>query len=840
MSPAGADGVWHTHAGGVSVTRVDVMRWITAARRSTERMGRRHPHVSAWFVFAVVISSVYRSVLSGSGSLVTNGPWSRPLFVRDPFGGGPVTAPLTRLSAQAWAHLQLPVIDPFQGFGVPLLANQGVPVYPPQILAHLLLPHDYSIWLVANLVALAFGVYLLARTVGQRWLGGLAAGFLAALAGAASPNVNLSVLDALAVFPFVLVALGHALDPTTRHRRVALLGLSTSVALLCLSGFQELLPLFAVVFIVFAVAFALHHRSVPRRPLVLASAAGSALCGVVIASIGILPALDLVRGGTGLNASTAHLSHVPAFWLSTLALPTLSWHAAAQAPQDLHVSVEVLGTPLLVVVVVLALAIAARARATATRYYVVPCVALVVVGVLAYADVGGILTLMGVPVFDAIYSVRFIGFAWWIPLCLLLGAVVSHASVLRRRDVLVALACAAGFDAVFLLRYRHALLAAGVAASSAVTAAPYVAAGVVALFCAGVLLARAAGPRAGAGVMALVVLASCLYDLPVKLAPSRDASVIATIRAPGVSLGRGTHLGYFGARQLPTDQHSVQIYGPVVPHAYASALTALFSPNDTGGNGPLYGALPTLATLTLTPRTVEKLRFLGVDVLTLARPLREVDFSARPRCSGPQTQSAQVVCSLGHLLSARPGVGFSPNVAYSYRVLGSSPLVVPHPHLVAVASRTAGMDDLAAALDGSPGSLPDTAFVTGLPAGARDALGVQGLARQATTERVTVTVRTESAGTVVLRAAYQDGMHASVDGRPEVALPVDGGLWSAVKVGPGTSRVVLDYLTRADRVELWVGGVGLGLLVALWLSLGAAGLGAAWRRRRGRRGRSVV
>jgi hypothetical protein len=64
-------------------------------------------------------------------------------------------------------------------------------------------------------------------------------------------------------------------------------------------------------------------------------------------------------------------------------------------------------------------------------------------------------------------------------------------------------------------------------------------------------------------------------------------------------------------------------------------------------------------------------------------------------------------------------------------------------------------------------------------------------------------------------------MTAAVNGKEAPALPVDGGLWTAVRVGPGRSVVVLHYATTAILAEFALGAVGLALLLVAWLVLAA-------------------
>lgn len=791
---------------GTIVHRMRAPRW------------RQHPHAGAFCLFAVVICGVYWSVLDGTRSLITNGPFTQPLFVIDPAGGGPVSAPLTRLAASSWLHLQLPVVDPFQGFGIPLLSNQGVPVYPPELVAHLLFPGNYSIWLVVNLVALAFGVYLLARAFGQGFFGAMAAGLLAVFAGAAPPNVNELVQNPLAVLPFVLLAVRYAVDPDSAYRRVAMLGIGTCVALLCLSGFQEVLPLMAVLIVVYTIALLVHYGTWRARPLAIAGAAVSAVTGLAVGSIGILPTLSVVSAGTTVNGPTTYLSHSPTFWLSTLTLPTITGRAMAAVPVDLGNSVDVLGTPLLVLAVVLALLIALRQGGAQSRWYVFPSLAFVAFGVLAYANLGHVLQLLDVPLLDRIVSIRFLGIVWWIPLCLLVGAVLSEVRVLECKDVLVAFVAAASFDAYFFERFRQALAARHVASGASVAHAPLVAGGVVLVFVAAILALRWLGPGVVGFLLAAVVLASCLYDVPRNFAPGSHAGAVAAVEVPGDTPSAGDQLVYFGTRQLPTDQYSVQLWGPLMPRAYRATLTALFSAAETSGVGPLYLAAPTLGFLALTPRAVSVLRSMGVDVLALAAPLSGGRHLAIPRCGSVPAHAA--LCFDGEVTSPTPGLGSSPRETYVYRVAGADPLVQSTATPVPVVSTAVAIRRFSSTLSKGARGIPSPAYVTTSAEHLRAPRALRGVSRHATTERVWITLHSASAGVAVLRESFEPGMHATVDGHRATAFPVDGGLWTAVEVGPGTSHIVLDYATIPDLVELAMGAMGLVLLALAWAALG--------------------
>ena len=318
----------------------------------------QHRHTLAFVFLALVICGIYLPVLTGARSLITNSyVHTGPYFVGDPLAGGPITLPLERLASLSWSHLDLPVVDPFQGYGIPLLANQGVPVYFPQLIVHALFPGNYSIWIVLNLIAIAFGSYLLASSFGQSLPGAIAVAMTASLAGVAPPNLNMGMLNPFAVLPFALLSIRYTLDPESSFRKCGLLGTVTSVAMLSLSGFQEVLPLMAFVIIVYAVGLIHHFRTLRRRAGLIVSTAISGGIGMVVGSVGLIPSFVAVRSGAGINPPGSYAAHAPLFWLSTLTIPSLTQRAMVDSPQDLGQTVWTLGSPILLLVLVLSVAL---------------------------------------------------------------------------------------------------------------------------------------------------------------------------------------------------------------------------------------------------------------------------------------------------------------------------------------------------------------------------------------------------------------------------------------------------------------------------------------------------
>ncbi len=815
-------------------TDLDTMRsavdWLT----QTGTKLSRHRHSLAFLLFGLVICGIYFPVLDGTRSLITNSNYhSGPFFVGDLVAGGQITLPLERLASVSWSHLQLPVVDPFQGYGIPLLANQGVPVYFPQLIAHALFPSNYSIWIVLNLIAIAFGAYLLASSFGQNFPAAVAVGMLASLAGVAPPNLNVAMLNPFAVFPFVLLSIRYSLDPQSSFRKCGLLGTATSVTMLALSGFPEVLPLMAVVIIVYAVGLIVHFRTLRRRAGLIVSTAICGGLGVVIGSLGLIPPFAAVRSGAGINTPTEYLYHAPPFFLSTLTIPSLTQRAMVASPQDLGQTVWTLGSPILVLVLVLSVALVLRPAGKEVRWYVWPSVVLTLFGILGYANVLHVLQIFDLPVVNSIAMVRFLQFAWWLPWCLLVGAVITNVRHLRWYDAGVSLVVAGVYDWYFVLRFRDQLVAEHLNQYLHETKHAVILAGAIsAAFVLGILIVRWTTPRGASVLMTGIVIASCLYYLPTNFYPASAGSAVSSVRIPGTQANRAAYLAYLATAQQPTRYYSVQLFGPLIPKAYGDVMNALFSSAQTNGLGALWDSVPSLGFATLDPRTVGILRTLGVNQLVLGEPLASGSIfgDISPCGTSAPTDEGTMLCYLGR--STNVGVSHTGR-GYAYEVLGASPLVQKNPQLIAVPSTDVGLTDLLKTVSPASTVFPSSAYVTSNNRTLKAARHVVGLSRRATADFVDFSLRSDTAGVVVLRSTYFPGMRASVNGQSVSALPVDGGLWTAVQVKSGDSRVVLTYETTSDRVELCLAVFGLFGLVLAWLGLAAKSVARKRRTVRG-------
>ncbi len=806
------------------------MRVILTKRWSNE-LPSWMKHSFALLFFTITYSIIYLPILLGHSSLKTNTSWPHgQLFVVDPIAGGPITMPLEKLAASAWAHFKLPIINPYQGYGIPLLASQGIPVFPPEIIVHLLFPGNYSIWNVLRLILLSFGTYLLANSLNQSFYGSLAAGIAASLVGVAPPNINLGMLNPLMIFPYLLLSLRMLMDPEKKKTILYGLALFASTFMLALSGFQEVLPLLVLFVAVFSVVMVVHFHTFEKNNYRrIAIALTSGILGFVVGAIGLIPTLNAVVQKMGVNSKGSYLSAVPFSWLATVFMPHATGGGMIAGPQDMGNAIWILGTPVLALVIVLALFAALRVDRF-SMWYALTATVTVVLGILGYFDGLGILHLFGFFPFNSIIMVRFFEFAWWLPWCLLLGLVVSAASKLRIGELLVGLAIAISLDMYFAhrldVRLHLAHLSKFITQSQTELIYSII---LVTLFVVACIISRAVVLRSGILLFALF-LATSIAFLPKNFFSYAGNSVITSVDAPHMT-PVALYIEY-GMTQLPVYDYSAQIFGPVIPYPYRTVLNALITPHDTtNGHSGTYLAAPTLYYTRINPPVLEAMRALGVNVVISIKPLSDYNDHAIANCRPPVAShnSTRRLCLAG--TGVTNGVSH-PIRLFVYTIPRASPVIANFNSITNTKSTKVALSKVVNAIkkNGEAGFV-DTAYITDRGAGTNRSitgrnekaiLATNGrlLERTSNTELVVDRVRTSSSGLLILRNTYLPGMYCKVNDNPSPCYPVDGGLWVAVHVPRGVATIKLDYLSRGDLLEFLLEGIGMIALLAAWLAYG--------------------
>ena len=785
-------------------TGTDIPQPSTVPKMRSRPSSRQH--IAALVLLSVIIGLLYFGVIDGSAALKTNSTLPPgPLFAIDPYAGGPITMPMEYLAAISWSHFQLPIVDLFQGFGFPLIASQGVPVFPPEILTHLVFPNNYSIWNLLRIILLAWGSYLLAASFDLTFLPSLAAGVAMSLTGIAPPNINVGMLNPILVLPFVLLSLRYLLDPSRPKYTLSALCLATSMAMLALSGFQEVLPLVALVIVIFAVAMALKYKTVKVEPTRLLWTIAASLYGLVIGAIGFVPTLQALSHGMGINGPTRYLNSVPPWWLATLAIPHINGPAIALAPQNLGLSILTLGTPFLFVVIVLSIIITYK-HIPSLSWLVYPGSILAIYGILGYADVGNTLHIFYTFPFNAIDMNRFLQFAWWLPWCLLLAVTIQYAKTLSGRTLGIAFAITAIIDIVLSVLYIHQLgIDQQTSHQTTAVTALLISLLICAVFVFSLRITRFSNPTL---LPTLIVLATAIIFLPNNLyRPSGNQHINSANKSGPTSL-----TFFVNQIQLPALTPALNAFSPINTVAYMDTIRALFPANAMLNHLPgTFTTAPTAELAIINSSLLNKLKSLGVTNIVDTHPL-PLQMTMIP-CVHYSESSP--ICSVGKV--SLSGATSSPKQAYDYRLLGASPVIDPVDHIRLTRSNSSALVSFVRAIINNHRTIPSTAFLANFHGSLQIARNQRILNRTLNTESATIRIRSQIAGITILREADLPGSTCSINNKATDCISADGGLWTALRLPKGIATVRVNYVSTADTIEFILAELGLGSLAVLWI-----------------------
>ncbi len=596
--------------------------------RTIRSWADRHNHLAAFIFFFLLIGVIYFPVLIGHASLKTYGNWPPgPLFIGDPLAGGPITYPMEQLVARAWASFQLPLWNPYQAYGLTLGGNQGVAWFLPEIVMHLLFPHNFSIWNVLRLVLMLQGAYLLARELDRSFTAAILAGLFYGLAGPALPNVNLGMDNTLLVFPYLLIALRRmvlAESTADTVRWVALAALAVDFSFL--AGFAEVLPLQFLFALFFTLSFVPFRTGGVRRVIsVVVRGGASLLLGVLGSWISIYTLLLPLRSYFTYQSSNSYTTHAPLSWLGTLIDPTLFGQSLAGGRFTAGQTVWILGNPVwafLLIVSALMLIRHAQHRDRQPAWLFVSLLA-VFVGVLGYADVLGILKIFSFPPFNLIVMVRFLEFFWWLPSCLVLGwgyDQIGDIGGAVRVGIVILLG---SFLLIVLIRFG--LVTAQVTTPLEVLMAENITFSLVFFGLLFVnLFERKHFLKTGLLILSLF---SLIIFVPKNYFP--HGIPFRGIQTGQSLIARKSDILFFqGINVIPMlfsgmGVHTISAFGPFYPSGYANLIAGLFpSPAPTSPNGALFFAAETFSSISLTGEDLARLKVLGVTKVVNPGPLQ--------------------------------------------------------------------------------------------------------------------------------------------------------------------------------------------------------------------------
>lgn len=707
--------------------------------------------------------------------------------------------PLRPLVAEALHAGRLPLWDPYDGLGIPLLAQytHGA-LHPASLLLALVAPGAHvDALLVAYVLTAGLGAYAAARTLGAAPAAAAAAGLGFAGSGyVLSAMGNLPFLAGTATLPWLLAAAQRA----GAGRPLAVTGLAVAAFAEAAAGDVQTL----LVGLVLAVALAIHAGGLRALPRTLA---GLGLGGL-LAAVQLLPtraALAVSWRVMGLTGRELAAWSLLPYRIPELLVPGWLIGRPGDALGPVYMALEpdpLFSHPFSVSIFVgAALLVAAaaswRIRAARPLLLSVPLLLWLALGSVA----GGQQLLHGVPVWGTLrYAEKLVG-PLTLVLCLL-GALglsrLAEASPARGLGALAAVvALLAGLSALpgpggALF---GALLPEAVVAPARAQAAEGLAHVAVALgLLCGLLLVGRRRPALLAPGFAALVLLEAAAATPFALYPQP-----ATAPSPPVARDAAPPPG---PRLLTPSQ-------PVFEFGTRDALRQVHA-SSTALGLPGYNVVGRVdnvdAYASLLSERLEWARGMFATVPAVWRRYGATHVVLPP---GPLDGTGLIATVGGRLLTkdehrqvwrvtARDWASFAPQVM-KVRGLKAAVNAVLDPALMGTGVAFLDVDELPLV---SPGR-------------------VLSVARG--TEAVAVEAEAAGPAVLVVNDAWWPGWEAELDGAPTPILVADG-LVRAVVFPPGRHRLVMRYDPPEVRLGLWLSGAGLALLAAT----------AWWERRRAR------
>lgn len=522
--------------------------------------------------------------------------------------------PLENAVLWAWHHLQLPLFMPWQAYGLNLAANQGNAWFPPELLFHLILPGNFSVWNVARLFLLAFGTYLFAEDLGVRPLGAFMAGAFMVFSGPALPNTNLGMVNPLMLLPYLLIATRRTIvAPRNTAWWLWLFVFALLVDGMFLSGFPEVLPLLFLLVVLCALVWTSTERTSMKGRIVKLFALGAAsLAGGLGSIIATVPLLQTLREYFSYQSPTSYLSAVPTRWTVTLVDPSFFGHALTAGRLEMGQSLWILGNPLIWGLAFLSVG-AGYQMAPSKRRLLYVFWGVVAFGVLGYSNQLNVLRLFSFPPFNLIIMIRLLSFLWWLPLCILAGVAVDQWTILSGRWRGLPWPLIIGLI-VFAL-WRTSITMPSETPQLIQNALPSL------LLLLAAEVAVLPEPRISLFLVTALAIFSLMINIPRNYfyPPAPENRIVADIQQS--SPHPNASLYYFAYNHLTVTAlkrglSSVQAFGVFYPKPYAQMLAILFpSPAPTSAQGVLFAAAPTLSSIRWSTASLDRLRFLGIDQL---------------------------------------------------------------------------------------------------------------------------------------------------------------------------------------------------------------------------------
>lgn len=596
-------------------------------------------------VMLAAILSVYYPVVFGFKSLVTDAPLPKgPLYVGDPMAGGPITYGKLLAVMQSWSHLHLPIWLPTEGYGITLGGNQAAPWFFPEELLRALCPHNPSLWNVAALGLAALGAYILARELGAGRIGAMASGVVFSLSGPMIANINLDMINPLAVMPFVIWSGKRFIDARASAKKSWpwFVASTFTISQLFLAGFAEVLPLELITVGIYLLIRILTVSAGARDRIKLAGSwILSLLAGIGSALIAIVTLLQPLGSYSVLQSGRSYIHHYAGFWLISLFDPWTFGKGLTSGSLNPGVTDWSPGNIVIFALFGVGVFSLFRLEKGWQRRWMVASVALVGFGLLGFADELSVLNIFALPPFNLIAMVRFLQYLWWLPLSLVVGQAVTLMARNRVSRTILGAGLLGSFGALASLWIYIFVVGAGKfkAVSSAnvgstirtnfpLVVFPLVACLVLLLF-----RGRIRALLALASLLALTLYVVPRNFFPANQAPSMAQSVKAALDRAGLadSLAFAPDNLYLPSALVADGIPEIQSFDVFFPKGYSSTLIHWFGDAPTKDpSSPLFPFAPTMYRVSAGPYSLGPLRAIGVETVVLSRPLAKADFSELP------------------------------------------------------------------------------------------------------------------------------------------------------------------------------------------------------------------
>jgi hypothetical protein len=679
-------------------------------------------------------------------------------------------------------HGHLPQWNPAILGGLPTSPNGFIPpYYPPSWLAALLNPFDfYNVFVLLHLVLGALGIYAFARVVGARRLSSWLVGLLAFTAAFwVHWSLHLGHFVGLVWAPWALAAT-HLLLTKPRPRNVAALGVV--FGLWWLGGNPQYVYYGSLALAGYAAGFLLLRAASRRDALLLPSVAlaGGLLLGVALAAPVFLTSLTVtnhIARGREPPASTEQ-THL----YRTDAIRVLVNEARGNPPDHVKESTDVerlMDAPFIGVSAVVLIGAALFAR---DRRVLLLAGAVLVVVILAFT--GSVhAVLYHLPGYDRFrVSARWIGLlpVFALPLAAL-GIDALRAGDRRARIGLAATAvlCAA-LTIGWYLHQRDVRGAPHIYLSHRVALTLLVLAAVTA---AGLMVRRRMA--LGIAVLAVCILGEVLFHTPRWYPQIAERSAYPAVAATKIARERGGRIVHVGTG-TPS---------PLMPVAPDIAMA--------------YGIADVQGWTVLFPTRYDRYLRVIDDYGRFAYDANAAPAFPPASVGSPLLDALGVRTVVSDTALDAPGLQLlsGDNGTYVYARQASGDAV-----LVPAAD---GVDEGEMwRRVGDPAWRPqETAAVVGLKTPIRGTSGsVTRRSRSSDTDSWTVDA--PQGGFLRVSANYDDGWHATIDGRPAPVLLADG-IFRGVVVPPGRHTVRFHYASADARRGLWISGAAILALVVL-------------------------